>query len=228
MSPGGNDKSSSGEGSVLSPEELDLAKDENVVALDDGRYVIGAGSGPPNAAVAANTTEEPRQPSVDPAQPTRQSQPPQPQQSQPPQPRRDQQDEGRTGEELDHQRVKEWQQKSVENVGSRYGFRITSKSEEEVNHHQMFSDDVGTVFDGLMMWYAQHLDRETQVEDVLGILFTESNTRVRYPPRAFKQLFLELGLGPDDTIVDMYRAITERNGVVFPPDEGSERLGSEK
>ncbi|WP_245799965.1 DUF7500 family protein [Haladaptatus litoreus] len=103
-------------------------------------------------------------------------------------------------------------------MDSRYGFHISTKSEGAISHQQIFSDDVGTVFDSLLMWYAQQVDRSTAVEDVLGILLMESNARVRYSPRCFRGVLETHDLSPDDSIADLFEAIRDANGVVFPPE----------
>lgn len=176
------------EGEVLSPDELDIAKDENVVPLEDGRYVIASDADGMDRANAA--AEQASKSSLD--------------------------DE--TNVELDAKTVREWQEKELASVGSQYGFRITALTENAVSHQQMYSDDVGTVFDSLLMWYAQQLDRDTPVEDVLGILLTESNVRIRFPRRCFTQLLDAHGLDPDDSIADLYQAACSDDGMIFPPD----------
>src|SRR6056297_2763069 len=163
-------------GKVLSPDELDIEQSESVVSIDEDRYVIGAGGRP---SVPDGSAELP---SADASQPastettndaatggsttgrTTESAPA----------------PSTEGGSIDAGDVRQWLEDDLGDVSSRYGFHITAKSENRISHQQMFSDDVGTVFDGLLMWYAQQVDRNTPVEDVLGILLTESNLRVRY------------------------------------------------
>lgn len=197
---------STDEGSVLAPEELDIADDDSVAEIDDGRYVIApegasldhdAVEGNAGSSAESATATEPAEQdgeATDPAQP-----------------------QGR----LDAAAVRAWLEEDVGTVSSRYGFRITATTEGAVGHQQMFSDDVGTVFDGLLMWYAQQLDRETPVEDVLGILLLESNVRVRFPVRAFTAVLDRHDLGPEDTISDLFEAVYDGSGVVFPPERPS-------
>lgn len=197
--PGSSDK----DGPVLGPEELDIERRENVVEIDEGRFVIA--SDEDSARRAATLAEEraERGEATEHAGTERGST------ENPPDPR-----------ELDAQTVRDWQVDALASVGSYYGFQLTAKTQQGVNHHQMYSDDVGTVFDGLLLWYAQQLDRETPVEDVLGILLTESNVRIRFPLRTLHQFIVAQDLGPDDSIRDLLQAVSDRDGVVFPPDEG--------
>ncbi|WP_458205169.1 DUF7500 family protein [Haladaptatus sp. NG-SE-30] len=186
------DESDSETGTVLSPDELDIEESESVVPLDEGRYVIGSAGKPsvPEQSVQTSTAD----------------------------------DTPGGGEkttaqgQIDSKEVRRWLEDDLEDVDSRYGFHITAKSESSISHQQMLSDDVGTVFDSLLMWYAQQVDRNTPVEDVLGILLMESNVRVRYSPRCFRDVLETYDLSPDDSIADFVGAIRDENGFVFPPD----------
>ena len=200
MAPDPEDAESADEGAVLAPEDLDIADDDSVAALEEGRYVIApegasldhdAVEGAAGSSDAPATTAEP-----------------------------DDEATGLAGGDrhLDAAAVRAWLEEDIASVRSRYGFRITATTEGAVGHQQMFSDDVGTVFDGLLMWYAQQLDRDTPVEDVLGILLLESSVRVRFPVRAFTTVLDRHDLGPDDTISDLFEAIYDGSGVLFPPE----------
>lgn len=204
MDPTPEDDESTDKGQVLSPDELDFVDNDSVATIDDGRFVIAPEGKSLNKdaveeslekgteAVPEKTSQSPRQP-VDPAPPRRAG-------------------------ALDDQAVKRWLERDVKGVSARYGFRITSKTENAIGHQQMFSDDVGTVFDGLLMWYAQQLDRETPVEDVLGILLMESNVRVRFPVRSFTTILKRHDLQPEDSISDLFNAMYDGTGIIFPPE----------
>lgn len=200
MAPRPEDDDSPDEGQVLAPEDLDITDQDSVAALDDGRYVIAPEGGNLNREAvektAASSDESASETPEEPAEPE-------------------------PSGELDAAAVRAWLEADVESVSSRYGFRITTTTEGTVGHQQMFSDDVSTVFDGLLMWYAKQLDRETPVEDVLGILLLESNVRVRFPVRAFTALLDDHDLGPDDTISDLFDAMYDGTGVLFPPERSS-------
>lgn len=215
---------------VISPEELDIEESENVVTLDDGRFVIGASGRPsvpdePTEATTGNANSD-TTPAVD-SSPSAESSP---STDTPPaiEPESDVGD-GLTASnadssssnatpEIDSRDVRRWLDTDLSDVTSRYGFHISAKSEDSISHQQMFSDDVGTVFDSLLLWYAQQVDKGTAVEDVLGILLMESNIRVRYSPRCLRGLLDTHDLSPDDSIADLFQAIQDANGVVFPPD----------
>lgn len=224
MSPA-RDESNGEAGKIISADELDIEESDNVVALDDGRFVIGS-SGRPSVPddpkqVTTDSTDD-TTPAVDSASPApsrstpaiesesaaesdstngRQNEPDPPDASR-----------------IDSHDVRRWLENDLDDVSSRYGFHIAAKSERSIDHQQMFSDDVGTVFDSLLMWYAQQVDTGTPVEDVLGILLMESNVRVRYSPRCLHGVLEAYDLTPDDSIADLFRAIQGSDGVVFPPD----------
>jgi hypothetical protein len=64
-----------------------------------------------------------------------------------------------------------------------------------------------------VLWYAQQVDSDTPVEDILGILLREANVPIRYPPESLRDLIRSTGLGPDDTIADLLAAVDEDDGV---------------
>ncbi|WP_458190469.1 DUF7500 family protein [Haladaptatus sp. NG-WS-4] len=191
MSPA-RDESDSENGTVLSPDELDIEDNKRVVPLDEGQYVIGAGGRPtvPDESEEVSTVDETPQEggSID------------------------------VRRRIDWTDVRRWHEYDLKDVDSRYGFHIAAKSKGTISHQQIFSDDVGTVFDNLLMWYAQQVDKSTVVEDVLGILLMESNVRVRYSPRCFKGVLEAYDLSPNDSIADLFEALQDANGLVFPPD----------
>ncbi|MFC4551443.1 MULTISPECIES: DUF7500 family protein [Halorussus] len=203
----------------LSPDDLDIENEENVVPLDEGRYVIGTddrptvspealGGGSGAAESAGSATNEggaggggssDGSPGGDAGAP------------------------GSNGADahaaVDSASVKRWLEDDLDSVSARYGFHVTAKAEDSIAHQQLFSDDVTTVFDGLLRWYAQQLTTETPVEDVLGILLTESDVRVRYTLSCLRAILEAYDLGPDDTIADLYDAVQDDRGMVFPPED---------
>lgn len=196
---------SANEGSALSPDDLDIEDDENVVSLDEGRYVIGTDERPDVPAEAKEGAsgetsggEQSGESATTDAADGGGSAP------------------GATA--MDSGAVKQFLEDDLQGVSARYGFHVTAKSENAISHQQMASDDVGTVFDSLLRWYAQQLTTETAVEDVLGILLTESNVRVRYSPSCLQAIIEAYDLGPDDTIADLFEAVQDDRGMVFPPE----------
>ncbi|WP_137287265.1 DUF7500 family protein [Halorussus salinisoli] len=192
-----NEAASGDDGPALSPDELDIEDEEQVVSLDEDRYVIGTDARPdvPDDARGGDSART-----------------------------GDSQDESRPAEDgpsdgpADSSAVKQWLEDDLQGTSARYGFHVSAKSDNAISHQQTFSDDVGTVFDSLLRWYAQQLTTETAVEDVLGILLTESNVRVRYSPSCLQTILETYDLGPDDTIADLFEAVQDDRGMVFPPE----------
>lgn len=208
------DRSTGGKGEdVLSPEELDIADDENVATLGGGRYVVGP-DGPPNEdkvkevrsrLAGAVETEDPEDTSTesDADSGTPASEPTS--------------DTDSASPSLSGRDVKTWIDRQLNASDSRYAYRIAAKSGDRIAHQQLASDDIGMTFDALLLWYAQQVGHGTAVEEVLGILLAESNIRVKYPTRRFLAYLDENDLGPNDTIADLLRSIQDDEGLVFPP-----------
>jgi hypothetical protein len=95
---------------------------------------------------------------------------------------------------------------------ARYGFDVTAKFDGDVDQQQLTSNDIITAFESFMLWYGRQMDGSTSVEDVLGILLSESNVPVKYPPGTIKALAQSTGLSPDDNIADLIKAIEKRDG----------------
>jgi hypothetical protein len=198
------------EGRVLSPEELDISDSEHVTQLDEGRFVVSpdAQGGPP----------QPPEPA---RQPTDESEDPSSEESEP-EPEPEPSETGRTSlgtqtktddAELSLDAVHEWLRDDFESSDSRYAFDVTASFEGTVSQRRMQSNDVVTVFESLLLWYAQQVDENTPVEEVLGILLMESNVPVRYPPESIHALVKSSGLEPDDSIAELLTAIREDDGL---------------
>ena len=207
MSPP-RDREDPKEGSVLSPEELDIASEERVAEIEEGRYVIGP-DGPPDADESSTSQTE----DVD-----------------------SEQSRARTLEDLERDasressvlsgdltddastgvRVKRWISEDLERTDSQYAYRIAAKTGDAISHQQLASDDIGTAFDGLLMWYAQQVADGTPVEEALGILLSESRIRVRYPITGLLAYLEANELSPDDSIAELLDTIRETDGLAFP------------
>ena len=185
---------------VLSPEELDIEAQEDVAKLDEGRYVIGA-DGPPSTTDAGgddgNEAAEPS--SEDAADP----EPPEADDTDP-------------IDEITGADVKQWLGDELSRHDSTYAYHITAKSGNDVNHQQLATDDIGSAFDGLLVWYARQVASGTSVDEALGILLGESSVQVRYPTARLVAYLEEQGLGPEDSIADLVSAVSENDGLVFP------------
>lgn len=168
---------------VLTPEELDIADDDHVTQIDEGRFVVSPDTRPSDDPAAV----------ADPAEET------------PPEPHP-------TGA-LDRSTVHDWLAHDLEGATSRYGFDVTARFGEDVAQRRMVSNDVVTIFESLVLWYAQQIDADTPVEEVLGILLAESNVPVRYPPASLQRLLEATDLDPADSIADLLAAVEAADGV---------------
>ena len=195
MPPDEDDAKDRVEGTVLSPEELDITDDQHVVELDEGRYLIS----PSDRATDRARNLEDVTPDREPVE-------------------RD--PEGREAEV-----VHRWMAARLEAADSRYGFDITAVFEGDVVQQELFSNDVITTFENLLVWYAQHVGGDTPVEDVLGILLAESTTPVRLPLNAARAVVEGHGVGEDDTVGDLLEAVRRDGGLRFPAADDDRRTG---
>ncbi|MEF8782623.1 MAG: hypothetical protein V5A39_00810 [Haloarculaceae archaeon] len=194
------------EGRILSPEELDISESEHVEQLDEDRFVVS-----PDARVdstPADTQQPQRDASseTDSPHPERESEPD-------PAQTRDSEPREQPATELTQQRVHRWLRESFVDNSSRYGFDVTATFDGSVSQRRMASNDVVTIFESLVLWYAQQVDSDTPVEEILGILLMEANVPVRYPPESLKRLVKSAGLGPEDTVADLLAAVDEKEGL---------------
>lgn len=199
------------DGPILSPNELDISDSEHVEQLDEGRFVVS-----PGAREASQTNESDPQLDGSTASETPSQLPEEPQGSerteQPgsPQPNRREEPSGK--EELTEAVVHQWLRRSFTEREARYAFDVTATFDDSVSQRQMASNDVVTIFESLVLWYAQQIDSNTPVEEVLGILLMESNAPVHFPPRSVRKLVKSAGLGPENTIGELLAAIEEEDG----------------
>jgi len=189
MASGDDQPSDPDEGPVLSPDELDITKDEHVAEIEEGRYVVSPGD-PIGDVPTVN--DEPESKGSGPVDPATEAEP------EPP--------------ALDEDAVHEFLESQFHESGSRYGFDITATFDESVHQRQMVSNDVVTIFESLVLWYAQQIDGKTPVEEVLGILLMEANVPIRYPPSSLRRLLESTELSPDDSIADLIAAVDHEDG----------------
>lgn len=119
---------------------------------------------------------------------------------------------------LDPQTVYDWLAERLSSADASYGFDVTARFDDRVSHYRLRGADVVTVFDALMYWYGAQLDDETPIEEVLGILLTESNVTVTYPADTVHELVRAHGLEYDDSIGDLLEAVGGDGRVRFPPE----------
>jgi len=184
MDRGPDDRAENDDGKILSPEELDISDDEHVAEIDDGRFVVSPGDPIGDVSTSASESTPAPEPEPDPVEPE-------------PEP------------EFSADAVHEWLAEDFEATGSRYGFDVTGKFDGSVEQRRMVSNDVVTIFEQLVLWYAQQIDSGTPVEEVLGILLAEANVPVRYPSAGLQQLVQSADLSPEDSIADLMEAVGE-------------------
>lgn len=114
---------------------------------------------------------------------------------------------------LDRETVHEWLTADLGDANSQYGFDVTARFGPDICQRRMVSNDVLTIFESLVIWYAQQIDADTPVEEVLGILLLESNVPVRYPVSGLREFVGSIDLEPDDAIADLLAVADERDGV---------------
>jgi len=195
------------EGRILSPEELDITESEHVEQLDEGRFVVS-----PDARVTDERTQSETDRSTQ-----QQSEPePEPKSKSTPEPRRErsrrQPPTKEQRENLSQEVVHRWLRQSFEESSSRYAFDVTATFDDSVSQRRMASNDVVTIFESLMLWYAQQVDNDTPVEEIIGILLMESNVPIRLPTKSLHKLVKSSGLAPDDTIADLFEAVNDEDG----------------
>jgi hypothetical protein len=225
MVEGSGDDSTDGgradEGAILSPHELDITDSEYVEEIDDGRFVVspdartgkgqpgGESGGQPQGGSGGRQGGGGQRGNAGGQQGGNRE--PNPRQSA---------SRGGTGQRnrqpgggLTEEEVRQWLRRKYERSDSKYAFDVTAQFEGTVSQRRLASNDLITVFESLMLWYAQQVDGSMPVEEVLGILLMESNVPVRYPPESVRNLVKSTDLGPDDTIADLLEAVQDRDGV---------------
>lgn len=181
------------DGTVLAPEELDITGDQHVVELDDGRFLISPSGDPPAETSSIDDTSLFQEASEEGSEPSEAT-------------------------VVDADVVYRWLRDRLGSADSRYGYDITAVFEGRVVRQELFSDDVLTTFENLLVWYAQQVGGDTPVEDVLGILLAESTVPVRLPPDAVEAITESYGLDSDDRLADLIEAIQRDGGLRFRRD----------
>lgn len=231
MVEGSGDDSGDGgradEGTILTPNELDITESEYVEEIDEGRFVVspdartggdtpagdeaGQRGNPPSGGAGGRGTarsgngQTGNQPPAGGnagrgGQGNRRQQNTQPSA------------QGGRGQ-LSEEDVRRWLRQKYERSNSKYAFDVTAQFDGTVSQRRLASNDLITVFESLMLWYGQQVDSNMPVEEVLGILLMESNVPIRYPPESVETLIKSTGLGPDDTIADLLEAVQDDDGV---------------
>jgi len=203
MSRGHDDASDGEDGPILSPDELDIAEDEHVAEIDDGRYVVSPNEPIGDVPGQQNDESEPAGTEVAGEGRSRG--------------RGDSHADRRSHPEpgpdpdpvVTETEVREWLSDQFETTNSRYGFDVTATFDGSIEQRRMVSNDVVTIFESLVLWYAQQIDSTTPVEEVLGILLMEANVPVKYPTASLQRVLESTDLDPDDSIADLASAIED-------------------
>ena len=232
MVEGSDDDASDGgradEGTILSPNELDITESEHVEQIDEGRFVVspdartGQGGNQSGGGRSNQGTQRGAAPgggsgggqSGNPpagggnagrggTQPGGNRRSPNNQPSA----------QGSRRGQLSEEEVRRWLRQKYERSNSKYAFDVTAQFDGTVSQRRLASNDLITVFESLMLWYGQQVDSNMPIEEVLGILLMESNVPIRYPPESVENLVRSTNLGPDDTIADLLEAVRDDDGV---------------
>lgn len=185
------DDSTSDRGKVITEEELDLTRHDNVSELDDGRYLVSTGESMSDEAAERRADAiDARESTVD-------------------------DDTAADDPEITEMDVNRWLDEHLRGIDAQYGFHATAKFDSGVSRHQVVSNDVVTSFESLLIWYAQHVGGGTPVEEVLGILLAESNVSVRYPVGTLTGLLKRYDLDRQDSIGDLIDAVSDEDAVAL-------------
>ncbi|QHS17080.1 hypothetical protein GWK26_07950 [haloarchaeon 3A1-DGR] len=219
------------DGSAFDPDDLDFTRDERVTEIDDGRYVVSAGDGPPrvprdedsladllnevtdadesvaeaaaDAAADAATADAAAEAAADESSPTAAGP-----------------DAGDTGGRNDRSRgavtsqdVSRWLAASFEGDGFAYGFDATLSVDDEVVRHRMVSNDVTAAFETLLTWFTRHAASEAPPDEALGILVAAAELPVQYPPGTLERYLDRHDLDPEDSIADLLRVAEAHGGL---------------
>ncbi|GAB3318220.1 hypothetical protein EI982_06630 [Haloplanus rallus] len=194
--PSDPDDSVSERGKVITEEELDLTRHDNVSELDDGRFLVSTGES------MSDEAAQRRADAIDARKTGAES------------------EDGTESEdpELTEMDVNRWLEDHFRGIDAQYGFHATAKFDDGVSRHQVVSNDVVTSFESLLIWYAQHVGGGTPVEEVLGILLAESNVSVRYPVGTLTGLLKRYELDREDSIGDLIEAVSDEEAVTLSED----------
>jgi hypothetical protein len=188
-------------GRVLSPNDLDITDDEAVEEIDDGRFVVSAGGGPPNVpddppdpADGGSGADEVGGAGI--AGSSQQGGHGAPGAGGPASPEAAR---NLLGEELGRTRA-------------RYGIDVVGRFDGESARHRTVSNDVVATFENLVLWYARHVSDDTPAEEVIEILLREASVVPDPGTPNLKELLDKHDLTPHDSIAELVAAITAESG----------------
>ncbi|QZA87460.1 hypothetical protein K0C01_06415 [Salinarchaeum sp. IM2453] len=193
MSPPGNPDPD--EEGVLSPDELRLSEKEEVEEIEEGRYVVSTDGSKPDVPEKAVNKDKKSEQRTHISRDSKSS----------------------TASKIGEANIESQVEAELRDIPTEFGYRISVKYGDSVDHHRLYADDVTTTFNNLLAWYAKNLDSEMSPGEVLGILLSESDVSVQYPVKSFEQYLVDNGLSTDDTIADLLITMREDGAFNFPP-----------
>lgn len=250
MTSGGSDDRE--DGKVLSPDELDVAKREEVEEIDEGRYVVSP-SGKPR--VDEETIEKQDwlredeedqpvdrpvdQPDSEPSTPaTASSESPERSTSADPDgPENpaaasanapvsssgvESSSSGSAEAQIDAEDVSRWLARSFAAREETYCFDLSVDMDGDLARTRRATDDVSEALEELLVWYADRATDDIPPEEVIGILLASSDTEVRYPVQSVYAMLKRYGLRPDDSISDLLAAVRSDGNMTVPPSRDAE------
>jgi hypothetical protein len=189
-------------GRVLSPNDLDITDQEEVEELEEGRYVVSAGDGPPNVPDDQGRSQgEGRQGGKHSEQQggARQGG------SAPDAP-------GAGGGMQSPEAARNLLDEELGRTRSRYGIDVVGRFDGEPARHRTVSDDVVATFENLVLWYARQVSDDTPTEEVIEILLREASVVPDPGTPNLKELLEKHDLTPHDSIAELVAAITQESG----------------
>ncbi|SEH38678.1 hypothetical protein SAMN05192561_101404 [Halopenitus malekzadehii] len=238
------------DGAAFDPDDLDFTRDERVTEIDDGRYVVSAGDGPPRvppdedsltdllnevtdaegavaevaadaAADAATADAAADAATADAAADAAASE------SSSTAAGPDAGDAGernsgtRPRDAVTSQDVSRWLATSFAEDGFAYGFDATLSVDDEVVRHRMVSNDVTAAFETLLTWFTRHAASEAPPDEALGILVAAAELPVQYPPGTLERYLDRHDLSPEDSIGELLRVAEAHGGLRIDTGDGS-------
>ncbi|MGM0592626.1 MAG: DUF7500 family protein [Halobacteriota archaeon] len=179
-------------GRAVAPEDLDITKDDHVVELQEGRYVISTGDSTEAPTTSKQHSTESRTPTeLLSRNPSR--------------------------EELHAVGNRLLEQYAAER-NERQGFSVTATIDGSVGQYERFTDDIGDAFGDFLTWYATAVDADADPAETLGILLLAADVPIRHPPRTLYEAVTANGLTRDDSVGDLLDAVREEGLHVRPTD----------
>lgn len=189
---------------ILDPDDLDVTDSDHVHELDDDRFVVSTGSGPPrspDAAASDGTPAESTGPSDGanaggPAGPAGES-------------------DARPAGDATAAAAAERGAEALLDSGHAYGFDVVLAFDGDVTRQRTTSDDIAEAFEALVVGFARSTDGHLPPAETLGVLLGGMDEPVRLPEREIYRALSRHGLSPDDSIGDLLAAVRDERGLTL-------------